>query len=64
MTDLLLRKYTQHTTLILHRMICMISRRASHFELQLRDRKSEKGHVWRGMRLTAVEHYVESTYWK
>ena len=35
-TDLLLRKYTQDT-LFLHRMICMISRRASHFELQVRD---------------------------
>ena len=37
-TDLLLRKYAQHTKL-LHRMIRMISRRASHFELQLKGRQ-------------------------
>ena len=38
-TDLFLRKYTHHhlitNTKLLHRMICMISRRASQFELQL-----------------------------
>ena len=46
-TDLFLRKYTQHHLIthkkLLHRtydMICMISRRASQFELQLiRDRQ-------------------------
>ena len=36
MTDLLLRKYTQHAKL-LHRKICMIARVASHFDLQIRD---------------------------
>ena len=40
-TDLLLRKYTQHTKL-LHRMLCKTSRRASHFELQFRDRQEAR----------------------
>ena len=41
-TDLLLwRKSTQHTK-PLHRMICMISRRASHFDLQVRDHKDAR----------------------
>ena len=38
---LLLRKYAQHTKL-LHRMICMISRRASHFDLQVGDRQEAR----------------------
>ena len=40
-TDPLLRKYTQHTQR-LHRMICIISRRASHFDLQVRDRQEAR----------------------
>ena len=39
--NLLLRKYAQHTKL-LHRMICMISRRASHFDLQVGDRQEAR----------------------
>ena len=42
MADLLLRKYTKHTTLLHRRMICMTSRRASHFELQLGDRQKAR----------------------
>ena len=40
-TDLLLRKYTQYTKL-LKRMICLISMRASHFDLQVRDREEAR----------------------
>ena len=40
-TDLLLRKYTQHTKR-LQRIMCMISRRASHFDLQVRDRQEAR----------------------
>ena len=40
-TDLLLRKYTEHTKR-LHRMICTISRRALHFDLQARDRQEAR----------------------
>ena len=64
-TDLLLRKYTQHTKL-LHRMICMTSRRASHFHLQVRDRQEARRGtcgVGCGLQYT-VEYYVNSTYWE
>ena len=40
-TNLLLRRYTQHTKLI-HRMTRMVSRRASHLDLQVRDRQEAR----------------------
>ena len=40
-TYLLLRKYTKHTKL-LHRMTCMISRRASQFDLQVWGRQEAR----------------------
>ena len=57
-TDLLLRKYTQHTK-VFHRMACMIWRRASHFELQLRDRVAWDAAYY--CRILCKEHVVLRT---